>query len=668
MRTWTGGVGGWSVIAAVALGGGCTTDDGAAAAEAAVEAAVKPGVPPEVLPPSFDFGDPEAPLPLAAGSTIIVYPPQAPNASELRAAALLLGEQLRRITGAPGGFGVFPDQDPLPVAAHEIIAIGDTRWARPAWQAQLWRDGYVIDRARDGGYDVVTIAGGAIGRDLQPGYERGSVYGTMALLDRHLGVRFYLPRDPQRADPWLWASQPPTGPVVLPDLGEWSEPQFRSLWATGYNQDHGLDGLQWARLNAVDNRRLGGTHQHSVGAIFPWARFGAAHPEIYPAYTPGGPHYVPTSLTDQYWQPCFSQPATLAAATKSVVQAFAATPSPGYVAVSINDYGAPCPDDIAGVPAEDQPRAYSKVYWTFMNQLAARVRAAGWGDRQLVGLAYTPLTITPVDFDLDPMVVPFVVAQPAELEADEAAGFYPQQLDGWSARASTIGLHFWANGDGFGIARTFTGYLQEYLQHMVRGRAAARYAHVEAYANWGLDGPRDFIMARLLWDPFVDVDALRRTFARDMFGDGAEAMDAYFAGLEALWRQLDNVEEERKPAVANQPRRSQHQVRTTEVSRAMIADLQAALDSAGAAALTPTERARWQIIADGWRMSAYLFELGARCEAGTERTALADEALAFWRTTIAPEDFAMYRDRVVAGVDVGTVPILIGHLRQAWIP
>ena len=618
--------------------------------------------------PRFDFGPAEPPLPLAAGSTIIVYPPTATNATELYSIATLLRDQLRRVTGEVGGFGVFPDQDPLPVAAHQIIAIGDTRWARPAWQDQLWRDGYVIDRQHAGAYDVVTIAGGTRGRELQPGYERGSVYGTLAFMDRQLGVRFYMPRDAQRADPWLWASAPTPTAVTLPDLGEWSEPQFRSLWATGYNQDHGLDGLQWARNNAVDNRRLGGTHQHSVGAIFPHARFGATHPTIYPTYTAGGPRYVPTSPTDQYWQPCFSQAATLDAAVQTVTEAFAVAPSPGYVAVSINDFGAPCPDDIAGVPAAQQARVYSDVYWTFMNKLAAKVRAAGWGDRQLVGLAYTPLTITPVHFDLDPMVVPFVVAQPAELEADEAAGYYPAQLDGWSHRASTIGLHFWANGDGFGIARTFTGYLQEYLQRMVEGPAEARYAHVEAYANWGLDGARDFIMARLLWDPYVDVDALRRQYAMDMFGAAGDDMDTYGQTLEALWRQLDNVEEERKPAVSNQPRRSQHQVRTTATSRDLIAKLSDLIAAAGARDLSPAQRERWTIIANGWRMSAYLFELGQRCEAGAERTALADEALAFWRTTIAPEDFAMYRDRVIGGVDVGSVPIMIGHLRGAWIP
>ena len=35
---------------------------------------------------------------------------------------------------------------------------------------------------------MVTIAGGMRGRALQPGYERGSVYGTLAFMDRQLGV------------------------------------------------------------------------------------------------------------------------------------------------------------------------------------------------------------------------------------------------------------------------------------------------------------------------------------------------------------------------------------------------------------------------------------------------------------------------------------------------
>lgn len=52
-------------------------------------------------------------------------------------------------------------------------------------------------------------------------------------------------------------------------------------------------------------------------------------------------------------------------------------------------------------------------------------------------------------------------------------------------------------------------------------RAGAKYAHIETYPNWGLTGPQFYLMSKIVWNPWVDTNAVRQQFANDMFGPAA---------------------------------------------------------------------------------------------------------------------------------------------------
>ena len=145
---------------------------------------------------------------------------------------------------------------------------------------------------------------------------------------------------------------------------------------------------------------------------------------------------------------------------------------------------------------------------------------------------------------MPPNVVLFTNFHIAELEADRilaadpATGLSP--LDYVLRRCDSFGNHDWYHGNGFLIPRIYSGYWSQFMRHLA-DRVSTSHMYAEAYPNWGLDGPKLYIMSRLWWDPRQDAGALLHQFCQDMFGPAAEPMEAYFTALERLWVTLDNV-------------------------------------------------------------------------------------------------------------------------------
>ena len=87
---------------------------------------------------------------------------------------------------------------------------------------------------------------------------------------------------------------------------------------------------------------------------------------------------------------------------------------------------------------------------------------------------------------------------------------------------------------GFAVPRIYNHLFQDSVKfayaHSVRG------FYAEVYPNWGLDGPKLYAMARIVWDPNVDLDALMRDWNERMFREAAEPMRRYFALAEETWR------------------------------------------------------------------------------------------------------------------------------------
>lgn len=546
------------------------------------------------------------------------------------------------VADVPAHFAVVDEAAIDETFSGEVIALGETRFAPEIDLDALWRDGYELIRTGD---RVVSIRGGRRGEDLYntfPGGRRGLYLGVIALLDR-IGVRFYMPSE-------LWTSRPSSLPVSIGELDETKSPFMKTVNFSGMVTYTGRTDPQWARRNGVDERRTGGTHQHNMFAVFPPSRFADRYPEIYPMRD--GVRYLPTLSSDQTWQPCFSEPNLVEAAIESALLYFEANPSHEYLAFSMNDGGAACERDPAVVSAN--PVAFGEVYWRFIEAVAERFgEEASLANKKVVALAYGPTRLPP-SFALPENVLVYTNLHPAELEADGEMYFWGP-FRGWSSVATHYGNHTWAHGLTYLIPRVFTSYLQEYVRAFRAFDADSRHFYAEAYPSWGLDGPKLYLLGRLLADPEVDVATLRAQFAADLMPNVAADIDAYFATLEALWTQLDNVDgPERKLAI------NANQFATTPASRALIATARAHLDAALLGASEGDELERVRFFDRAFHVSEVLFELARRRSAvpAESTRALADELRLFQASDVVPHPNMFFRaSDVLTGINVlDTVP------------
>jgi hypothetical protein len=440
----------------------------------------------------------------------------------------------------------------------------------------------------------------------------------------------------------LFTSLPARGEITLGDIDLVEQPFVRLCLMSGLGGAPGE--AEWVTRNGTNRRDiLGGTHQHNMFAAFPPAKYAARYPEIYPILN--GTRYIPKDAADQKWQPCFTEPKLLDAAEETAVSYFQEHPDHRYLAFSIQDSNVfcqcpRCAAISAGFLAKDPKggalTASSQIYWKFMNALAARLEAK-LPDKLIVGLAYTSTREAP-PFKLHPNLLVVTNFHIAEFLADGILkpgeqGVSP--VDRWLSIAKHYGNHDWYQGNGYLLPRIYTGFWSQFLRHLKQSGKDTPFEHAEAYANWGMDGPKLYIVSRLWWNPDEDVDALWRQFCADMFGPAAETMRNYFSRLERLWTVLDNEEgPERKL------KRWSTQFQTTAKDRAELQACRALLDRGAMQAQTEEQAQRVRLFAKTFRLSADLCELAA---AETVSAAKLAEVKRYFAEEIAPDTMTLFR-------------------------
>jgi len=543
-----------------------------------------------VLARCSPFASGEKAVELLPVQTIIVVAKNAPK--DEKDAAQLLQKWLRKASGVTTGFelqSVEPGATTTAPADKIIIAVGATS-LQPAdpRMAKLNDDGFLIHRVG------ATIA-------IEGKTAAATYYGVVAFLDRYAGVRFYLPTD-------LWTSLPANHSLVFDGRDFLSQPFVVSGEITGINSQALGDGDWLRRIGG--QRRKGGTHQHNMYAIFPPEKFAQMQPEIYPVYD--GQRYIPKNSGDQNWQIDFTEPKTIEVAKQSIADYFAMTPNAAYIAVSVNDSNRWSQSErnqqiIAEFKARDPQSNYtleatSDIYWRFMNQLAAWMKQE-YPDKLLVGLAYITTSGVPT-FPLADNIVVFTNLHLSELPLYTTASAGQQSmLDQWLKVAHYYANHEWYEGDGYLLPRIYSDYWSQFLQKLAAHIPSA-YMHAEGYANWGFDGPKYYVLSRMWWDPQLDPQKLTSQFCEDLFGPAAPAMKTYFIQIEALWRQLDDVDG---------PKRKidgwSNQFITTPASRAIIARCHDALQQATATAQTDEQKQRVALFVKCFAFSESLFDL-----------------------------------------------------------
>ncbi len=511
------------------------------------------------------------------------------------------------------------------------IYIGETKKAREVLAEEintLDDEGYILHVTPEFAVIYAAAARTNTGQPL--------VWAEGDFARRFMGVDHYFPGP-------LGQVYPKADRILIP-CGKWVEnPVYKSRAWSGYA---GSGGPTW-RIRASGGAARFAFH-HNFWSIFDPKKYGD-HLDYYPELN--GQRSIPTKTT--YWQPCTSHPDVRRITVETVLAAFAKDGQKVHTfSLGVNDSGGfcQCAKCLADTPAGVDPKsreASAYRFFKFYNTVAAAV-AAKYPEARLGFLAYGALSTPPIE-KLHPILMPYLT----QTQADAVDPSYRQRLDErfaeWGKMASHLGMYEWLYGDGFMIPRIYSHEMAKGLRQARACGADGFYA--EAYANWGLDGPKLWMVEKLLWNPSQDVDALMDTWCRGLFGpSAAPKMRAYFDRLERAWSEQKATDQ--KPGGYRMMGSLHKDDQFTKVFPPAVCDeAWGLLGAAEAAATDESERARIAYFKTSFgatRLASTRFDAAQRLSAMTKDGAARTSA--DW--LLALEDWAQFSalDQYMAAV------------------
>jgi hypothetical protein len=392
------------------------------------------------------------------------------------------------------------------------------------------------------GPDNVTISGGG---------DRGTLFAVYRFLET-LGCRWLAPDHelvPQRKTIAM-------EPFRLDSRPAFSWRLFKSNRAANeqWGLKLGMNGLYSAETAATNGacvywpRNIRGVHAYYQ--IMPAKRYATAHPEWNPLL---GGERVPTNVDRN--QLCVTATGLADEFAANVIRAFDENTATPLVSISPNDgYGwCECSVCLAldkklcggrttkqGL-AREKPFMGDRVFW-FANEVADRV-ARKYPDKKLLVLAYVNYAEPPDTIRPKPNVVPFLCHYaPADYSraindpSSEANSQFNDLLKRWMKISPDLMIYSYVSKSMWWrlprpVTHTFAADVK-YLHSL----GVRRYYCQSSLSDWALDGPLYYVIAKLLWNPSADPDALAREWIEGMFGPAAPAMTEFYAEVEAAVR------------------------------------------------------------------------------------------------------------------------------------
>lgn len=431
------------------------------------------------------------------------------SAAEIDEAAAELANYISKCTGAHIEMG--PGDGEMGSPGSPVIHLG-----RDSWVERLIPHLPVLD---DDGFAIETID--AWNLVIAGSSPRGTRYGVLEFIETILGVRWLFPGP-------LGEHAPRLDPLPLPEIHVRQEPAFVSRTQPGLPspaQKH------WGRRQRLHEGLCGATH--SLQGIFAPAKYALSHPEFFPVVN--GRRYLDPGGWD--WHPCFCAEGLAEEAARVAVEYFRDHPQERGFSISISDGDVHC-ECANCLEAERGRRNWlgmrhvSEQYFRWANRVAELV-AVEFPDRYLGTLAYANLFDPPSEVKVHSNIVVFHTydrhkwIHPA-LERDGH-----QLTQDWRAVCSHLAWYDYTFGASLLVPRI-------YFHRMATNYRYAKEIGVEGIAaetchNWA-EAPKYYLLARLQWDPNVDVDAVLAEWYSLAVGEqAAPYLAQYYEYWEIIW-------------------------------------------------------------------------------------------------------------------------------------
>ncbi len=408
--------------------------------------------------------------------------------------------------------------------AEPMICLGDNSSAQAAGIA-------VADMPLEG-FRILT-AGGSIyiagpdtadgERTLHGGTSNGTANGVYSFLEQFVGVRWL---DPTEHGDYV----PTTADITIPDTDISDAPFFLNRRVPYTQQDRDVVMRWWGRQKLGHSLFL--SHGHNWRRTIPAENFDA-HPEWFAER--GGKRIPPTGR----YKLCVTDEGLIAEYARRAIEYFDANPNGTCYSLSPSDSAGWCDCEDCTALYEDDPNGNLSVTPAIVNfyNEVGKIVGEKHPDKILAGYVYAAYVFPPsTPIPLEPNV--FLVWTPSfdygyTLHRPELQEQWDDLLAQWTEITDNISYYDLPvnisteagalNPPGLNILSFMYPRLKE---------ANIKGVYVYGISAWGRAAPLNYILARLAWDPDVDVDALLTEYCAKAYAEGGPE-------IEEMWRLLD---------------------------------------------------------------------------------------------------------------------------------
>ncbi len=398
-------------------------------------------------------------------------------------------------------------------------------------------------------YAVTTFLEDALGcRYLWPGQSGEVVPKRRTITVGTLNVRF-APALQQRQIRWSgYSSRIQEG---LDRLRFSREDLSQAREKAAATQPAGPDWMDWHRMDGTLGLRTGDGTILSAQA---WTRFLKEHPEWFAMQSDGSRYFDPSWERSRL---CKSNPALIEAIMQEKLKELQRNPGQTSTCLMTNDGGGKagfCLCDAC--KAMDPPQGRPTNIWTydhasgrtsrfdyvsltdrmlaFYNAIAQKVSAV-YPDVLFTGQAYSVYAAPPLREKLHPKIVIRFVHSTEHYTSDELRAQGMADWDAWANAAKMIYYRpnslLWGRHEG--TTGVFVHKLADDFHHIAHNRCVGTDFD-SCMHHWATQGLNYYVLAKLHWNPDLDVDELIDDYCRSGFGGAAGPIKRYFTRIEQL--------------------------------------------------------------------------------------------------------------------------------------
>lgn len=342
------------------------------------------------------------------------------------------------------------------------------------------------------------------------------IYGAVSVLEQYLKVDYWGEHE---------YSFTKNKNISIPSINFIDNPAFRYRQSQLYAMATDTLYRYWHRLKEPASEFAGGYWVHTFDKLLPSEQYGQTHPEYY-AFFNGSRHPGKAS------QWCLSNPDVFEIVSQRIDSIFKANPGKRIISVSQNDGNfTNCTCDQCKA-IDDYEGALSGSIITFLNKLAKR-----FPDKEFSTLAYLysmhpPKHIKPLP-NVNIMLCDIDCNREVPLTENASGRDFVKALQGWSAISNNIFVwDYGINFDNYVSPFPNLHVLQPNIQLFKEHHATRHFSQVGGSRGGDFAELRTYLVAKLMWNPNLDMDSLLHHFLDGYYGRGGAYLYQYIKLME----------------------------------------------------------------------------------------------------------------------------------------